>query len=147
MTQQTANRQDRRSLQIERVAVNRQRVIDALKKNRDTHRQLFEEALDGYRKRVVQVLDESLARMRNANASNTPIIQLPQPPIQRLDLYDKYIGLFEASSEPTIDLTSADFACLVQDKWNWRQRFLTSLAPYSTTAATAAARIATAGSI
>lgn len=131
----------RNQISVDRLAVNRLSVIEALKRNRTAHRALFDEAIDGYRKKIIQILEESLTRIRSTATTSggapTPIA-LPDPPMSRVPIYDRYIGFFESSSEPMIMLSVENHAAFVQDNWVWKQQFLESIAPYSTTAAKAA---------
>lgn len=117
---------------MNKIRVKKVDLLDALRKNREGHRAIFEEALEGYHKKVVEELERRLADAR-ANKRFDVSIRLVQPEDHTED-YDRAIEMLEMDLNDEQELSTQEFAQFVQDDWGWRQQFLTSNAMYSTAA-------------
>jgi hypothetical protein len=113
-------------------------LLKTLKENRDRHQGIFEEALVGYRKEMEATLEQALEMIR-AGKRIVRRIHLPVPTNETAS-YDTAIRMLEMGTEDVIELSAQDFACLVEDKWEWRDAFLTSNSDYSETARVMAAQ-------
>lgn len=118
---------------MQTIMVHKEKLLEVLRKNREGHRKIFEEALDGYRKEVVKRLDEQLARAK-AGKRVYLAFQIVEPQNQTKD-YDRAIGMLEMSIDDEISLSESDFRNYVMDDWNWKHQFLSSNAMYSGSAA------------
>jgi hypothetical protein len=118
---------------MENITVQKAELLAALQKNREGHRKIFEEALDGYHKEAVRVLEGQLA-LAKANKKVNAHIMISRPSDQTKD-YDRAILMVEMSVGDTITLSEMDFANYVMDDWSWKDQFLTSNRAYSQTAA------------
>jgi hypothetical protein len=114
---------------MEEVTIKKDEVLSVLKANRTNHRKIFEEALEGYKKKMIETLENSLADAR-AGKLTTLHISLPKPQDQTRD-YDRAIKMLEMSIADSVTLSEQDFACYIQDDWMWKRQFLTSNAFYS----------------
>jgi hypothetical protein len=103
---------------MEAVKVEKAKLLEILRKNRTTHRGVFELAQDGYRKEAVRVLEEQLDRAK-AGKPFKPQWTFTQPVDQTED-YDRAIEMLEMSVDDVIELSEDDFRCYVQDKWRWK---------------------------
>ena len=63
---------------MERVKVNKAELLKILETNRGKHRQIFEEACDGYQKAVVRDLESQLKRAKEISACLQ--LGIAQPP-------------------------------------------------------------------
>lgn len=115
------------------IRVSKAELLKTLQTNRDNHRKIFEEALEGFRKAVVRELERRL-EIAKANKRVDLYIQLTQPVDQTKD-YDRVIGMLNLSLDTEIELSETDYSCYVLDDWTWKKNFLTSNAFYSKTAA------------
>ena len=111
------------------VTISVDKLLDALRENRQKHRAIFEEALDGYRKAVIETLEEQLSRAKKGKKVNA-YITFQQPEDHTRD-YDRVIQMLEWTDDHEITLSERDFAQYVQDDWGWQEQFLTSNALYS----------------
>ena len=118
---------------MEAITVNVVDLKGKLKENRSKHRAIFEEAVEGYRKAAVELLEAHIARIKNGKLERV-MVQLPLPEDHTLD-YDRVLAMLDMHIEDTIDVEEHDFQSYVLDDWTWKRQFLTSSADYSPTAA------------
>lgn len=118
---------------MEKVKVDKAALLRTLEANRAKHRQIFEEACDGYQKAVVAELEKQLKRAK-AGIRQTMYVSIPAP-IDQTKEYDRAIAMLKMSIDQEVLLSEQDFSCYVLDDWAWKQQFLTSSRPYSTRAA------------
>lgn len=114
------------------VKVNRIELLDVVKKNRDNHRKIFEEAVVGYREQAIKELGAHLKEAR-AGGRIRRTVTLVQPIDQTIE-YDRAIKMLEMSVDDTVTLDEHTFQCLVMDDWGWKKTFLSANAMYSKTA-------------
>jgi len=117
------------------IKVKRVELLAKITENREKHRKIFLEALDGYQKKMIKVLLQMLKDVRKGKKIHH-VIALPLPQ-DMTHSYDTVIGMLEMSAEEEIKLSSTDFSKFVEDKWEWSRNFLNSNSPYSTMAMTA----------
>lgn len=101
-------------------------------KNRETHRQIFLEAQDGYRKAMIAELDTRLNEAR-ADKKISRVAFLPEPADHTRD-YDRILTMLEMCSETHVELNEDEFGQYVMDDWGWKRQFLLSNSAYSATA-------------
>lgn len=113
------------------VRVRRDAVLAKLKTNRDGHRAVFEEALEGYHKAVVEHLTTAL---KDAKAGKRYAwqVHLPQPEDHTKD-YERVIALLDMSLDEELELPATDFAQYVLDDWGWKGNFITTTSNYTNT--------------
>jgi hypothetical protein len=117
------------------VRVNKDDLLERIKKNRDEHRKIFEEALGGWKKKVIQVLDERYREALEGKKFDIGI-HLPRPE-DHTDQYDTVIELLTMSLDDELELTQAEFANYALDKWQWQAQFLAMSSSYGSPTATA----------
>jgi hypothetical protein len=118
---------------VDEVKVNKTAVLAALQENREKHRSIFEEAVEGFREKAQRELDAAIERVRSGSLQ-TVVVHLPRPVDHTKD-YDREIKMLELSVDDEIVLSQSDFAAYVMDDWQWKREFITSNAGYSVTAA------------
>lgn len=113
---------------MEIVKIKKSELLETLRKNRQEHRAIFEEAQVGYRAEAIKLLDKAL---QDAKAGRTIItfVKLNSPIDQTKD-YDRAIKMIEMSVDENIEISEADFANYVLDDWHWKQNFMTTNAFY-----------------
>lgn len=104
-----------------RFSVTRSNLIAAIKKNREKHQKIVEEAQKKYRELVIKKLDEMLAIARKGGKI-IQSVNLPMP-ISRLKEYDNIIELLEMTDTPSVEITEEEFAKYVKDQWSWSMTF------------------------
>lgn len=102
---------------MNKVKINRLHLLAAIKVNRDEHVTLFDRAQIGYRKAVIEALEERLLDAKHGK----PIVRgmaLPEPQNHTQD-YDRIIRMLSMSVEETIEISESEFDMYVMDNWSW----------------------------
>jgi len=111
------------------VTIPKNKLLASVNNNRNRHRKIFLEALRGYQKKIVKILDKMLKDVKAGRRINH-MINLPMPQ-DMTEEYNTVIKMLEMSSDKEIKLSSEDFSRFVEDKWDWTISFLSNNAPYS----------------
>lgn len=119
--------------------VEKKELLEILRKNREQHKKIWEEALEGYRVEMVKRLDRFLVEVKEGKLISQQI-GLPVP-TNETGSYDTAIKMLEMGTDTIIILSAQDFACLVEDKWEWKRNFILSNSGYSGTAQVLAAQM------
>jgi hypothetical protein len=113
---------------IQHVAVKKEDLIAALKKNREQHKKDYDEGLEGYRRALVLELAAMLgAAKEDKDVNHTIDLERPQ---EHLEEYDQLLLMLDMSVDTTVLLTQTEFRQYVMDKWSWKERFTTSTEAY-----------------
>lgn len=115
------------------ITIEKSKLLEVLKANREKHREIFLEAQGNYRKAVIAELDRMLAEAKSGQRVRRQVL-LPEP-IDQTREYDRAIRMLEMASDATIDINEQDFRCYVMDEWNWRTHALNINKTYSVSAA------------
>lgn len=99
-----------------------------LNKNMIKHRDTFDVAMDIFRNRAIETLDEQIATIRGGGLPDK-YLRLPIPEEHTSD-YKRALEMLHWHTEDTISLTEDEFAQYVQDDWGWRQSFLSNTTSY-----------------
>ena len=118
---------------MQKIRVNTIELAKTLTKNRAEHRKIFEEAVEGYRKKVIELLEDHLERVKEGSLIRV-YISLPQPSDHTAD-YDRALQVLDWSLDDEIEIDEQTFAELVMDDWQWKREFFTTNSAYSVTAA------------
>lgn len=116
------------------VTVRRVALQEKLEANKIAHQQVFEEALEGYRKLAIETFEKALADARAGKRIRSRIYL--EQPINQTREYERALAMCAMSVDDTIKLTSQEFESYVMDRWPWRQSFLKAAANYSVAAST-----------
>lgn len=116
------------------VTVNKADLREKVQRNRDNHRLIFEEALEGYRLQAIEALDERIKDFRKGRIPDLmEIIRLPVPQDHTSD-YDRVLEMLDMHQGDTIDISQEDFANYVRDDWSWKKQFLSTASNYTSRA-------------
>jgi hypothetical protein len=114
------------------VTVDKSELRETLVQNRQQHRGIFEEALAGFQKEAIRLLEEQLERARRG-LKRTVYVRLDCPEDHTAD-YDRVISMLDMEVSDKVVLTEQEFAQFVQDDWAWQHQWLTSSARFSAAA-------------
>jgi hypothetical protein len=114
------------------VKIKRGELLKALRENLSGHRKIFEEALDGYKRAVIDELERNLQLARDGKRFPS-VVRIPEPKDHTKE-YESIIRAVEMSVDDEIELEWNQFECYVMDNWSWKHSFLISNASYSGTA-------------
>lgn len=115
------------------ITVDKGALLQILRENREQHRALFEEALEGYRKRAIEDLEQHIERIKAGKVEKV-FVELPLPQDHTRD-YDRVIRMLEMHLGEQIVLDEHTFQNFVEDDWSWTRQFLMSAGRYSESAA------------
>lgn len=90
---------------------------------------IFEEAINGYGKRMTELLEEHLERLKKGKRERVTIM-LPYPEDHTTD-YDRVIAMLEMHQQDTIEIPEHYFSQYVMDEWGWQKGFLETSSNYS----------------
>jgi hypothetical protein len=119
--------------------VNREKLLAKVKENRARHAEIYEEALEGYRVKCFEVLNELVDSAGNCikegkyTVDLSPLNKLIKPQ-HALDTYDTVISTLEFLDDVWFELNDDEMKMWVLDKWSWQKKFLADNKDYSGTA-------------
>ena len=117
----------------------KKKVLEKLRENREEHKKIFEESVEGYIQEAGEWLEKRFDEIRDGK---TPNMQwLASPPESHEDAYNTIINMLEETVEDYIELNGDEFRSYMRDEWDWQARFLASNSVYSAAAATKNKRI------
>lgn len=110
------------------TTIKRKKLLEILRKNRDKHLKVFEEAWKGYHEAVVDELEHALADARSGKQifRQTRLVQ----PLNQTREYDAAIRMLELNTADEVSLEEREFNQLVMDRWSWAKQFSASTSAY-----------------
>jgi len=112
--------------------VNISTLLEHLKKNRDEHVEIVEEAQAAFRKMAIEKLDSMLQDAKSGKGIRTQL-GLKVPTVHT-DAFDNAIGIMEMTQEAgetTIEIDAGEYERFVRNCWDWSTEFATSNRGYS----------------
>ena len=110
------------------VTVNRDEFLVEVTANREAHREVFEEALEGFHRRLKAELDRRVRDLKAGRHINQ-YLGLPEPE-DHTDDYDRILTMARMSVDDVLELTQEDFAMYVMDQWHWKGAFTETVSWY-----------------
>lgn len=110
------------------VKVDKNELRKVIEENRTNHRQVFEEAVEGYRKKVTADLEAHVDRLKK-NKIYRVSLSYPVPEDHTAD-YDRVLRMLEMHQSDVIDIAQDDFASYVMDDWGWKDQFVGTTSQY-----------------
>ena len=118
---------------MQRIKVEKSKLVRILQKNRDAHHDIFIEAQKGFRKAVIEALEMRLKQARDGKRIEQ-YLNLPEP-VDRTRDYDRVISMLKMDLTDTVELSETDYSQYVLDDWEWKRQFLGTNRAYSVMAA------------
>lgn len=115
------------------VTVKKADLIAKVSANRAKHRAIFEEAVEGYRIKVVAILEDHIEQIEQGHVQRV-YVSLPEPSDHTGD-YDRVLAMLDMSIDDDIEIDDVSFGKYVMDDWTWKNEFIGTNAMYSETAA------------
>lgn len=133
------------------VTVNREKLLETLKANREKHQKDYDEAVAGYKSIATERLQKLMSKSVEAVKDNYDMLlkKLSKFDPSSVDTFDDRVVLVQAMSfdlkvpknhvssydvaikmaewevNETVELTQAQFQCFVMDDWDWQEEFQT----------------------
>lgn len=138
-------------MQKRKIKVNRMALLTTLKTNRDQHEQDYQQAMKAYRQELAQYIRKTFAELKkNLNQMEEEKVHLAMttdgirdaryflegeyydklPPESHTAEYDTAIAMIEWDTSNELELSYAEFNCLVRDDWEWKPAFSSSVSEY-----------------
>jgi hypothetical protein len=127
------------------MSFKKEEVIEILRENRAEHQKIYDEAIEGYRKKLVEALDKAI-KMIEEKRDELEEKRLPKPhlkdwplnglnvPGNSLNEYDTVLEMLQLTPDETIVLDQDQYNCYMKDNWHWMKDFLMSNSAYSSSA-------------
>jgi hypothetical protein len=113
---------------MKNIKVNKVRLLQILRTNRDQHIQDYLDAMTEYRKAAIIELTDMLEFAKTHQVIRRTITH-PEPKNFETS-YNTAIGMLELSIDNDVELTSEEFSRYVEDKWDWHSLFTSSTLLY-----------------
>lgn len=114
------------------VTVDKERLLKILKENREKHHEIFLEALEGYKKVLLDSFEKKVEDLKNGKVV-TRTVDIKEP-VDHTNDYDRIITMIEMHVDNEITLDSSCFANYVLDDWGWSREFFIANSLYSDSA-------------
>lgn len=101
------------------LVVKKDRLVEALVRNREAHGAEFAEAKSGFWIMVEERLAKMLGQVKGGDHTVTLSIDL-KPPQDHTDDYTLAIEAMEWEVNDTVEITFADFRRYVKNEWEWQ---------------------------
>lgn len=107
------------------IKVKRNEIIDTLDKFRKAHVREYAEAIEEYRRDLVDMLEQRAHEIVN-DPENESLLTIPhnfnmKRPINAEEEYEKMINVFTAVADQTVRLTVEEVNNIFNDDWSWVQ--------------------------
>lgn len=107
------------------VRVSKDFLLEKLEINRESHKTIYEEAMEGWHLQIVDTLKGEFKKVK-ADKEYQPSCFVAKPD-NHVKEYDGTIALLKASLDEEFVLTSSEFAQYVRDEWAWKGTFMTTV--------------------
>lgn len=111
------------------IRVEKDRLLETLQTNRERHVDTFEQVLEDYRAKAIEMLNEHIERIKGGAVEKVAVV-LP-PPENYEEEYDRAIQMIEWHEGTTVSLTESEFTEYVMDQWTWKARWAETNATYT----------------
>lgn len=125
-----------RKLGMDTVRVEKDKLLETLRQNRETHVTDFNEAVVGYRVELEKSINDTFFKLEELKKTDddglltfSSRLNLVIPETHEED-YDVAIEMLEWSTDEHVDLSQHDFKCFVRDEWSWKEQFAMTSARY-----------------
>lgn len=103
------------------ITVNKVKLLNTLRDNKNKHVKTVQETQEGYRESVIKILSSRLKEIKNGGKINLHF-NLPTPEDHTAD-YTIAVGMLEWCLEDVIQLTKENYENFVLDQWSWSTNF------------------------
>lgn len=111
-----------------KVTVEKDKLLAALRDNREQHECEYDEARAKYRQEAIKAMEKNLVHAREGGKVET-YIRLPEPQ-SFVASYDKAIAMVEWQVGDTVELSQSQFQQYVLGEWEWKAEFAATTGTY-----------------
>jgi hypothetical protein len=113
---------------MKEVKVRKDELRTIVQVNRDSHRTVFEKALEVYRSRMIDYLEHMMDDIKHGRKVEH-FIRMPEPE-DHTDDYDRVLKMIDMSVDDEMVIGSSEFAQYVMDDWKWKESFANNTGSY-----------------
>lgn len=114
---------------MESITVRKDELRAKVVANAEQHQAIFDEAVEGYRTKAVQLLEEHIVRIQSGTLIDVTL-RLPQP-VNHIADYNRVLAMLEMAVGDEITIDEDSFRYYVMDDWSWKREFLRTNSEYS----------------
>jgi len=103
--------------------ISKEKLLKVIKENRDKHRSIFLEAIEGYQK------EAKINKLKEGKTIDQ-YINLPIP-VDHTPEYNRVIRMIEMDVRINIELGENEFAQYVMDDWQWKREWVGTVSNYT----------------
>jgi hypothetical protein len=112
--------------------ITKENLLERLEANRARHREVFELAINAYKDKMTDLLENLIERAKNGQViPQKALYDLPMPEDHTND-YDVAIEQLKLDVRKKFFLSERDFRRFVMDQWEWQQSFTSNTVAYTT---------------
>ena len=115
---------------MQKIKVNKNQLIEILKKNKEEHASIYSVAYEKYRQRIISSLKEHIQAAENSKNKKIKFRFNLTEPQNYIDEYNRAIQMLEMSVDEVVELTEQEFTNFVQDEWSWSNAWANSNSEY-----------------
>ncbi len=110
------------------ITANKADLIKTVTENRDAHREVFEKALEVYRRRWIELLEAKIeSAKRGDKISQTFRIPVPE---DHTDDFDNVLTMLEWHTGDEVTLDEYQVATWIRNEWGWQHSFAANTQSY-----------------
>ncbi len=114
------------------VNVDRMKLLEALRTNREVHRKEYAEALVAFKKRLLEDLEKALLKVDEAEPAALKDFELEVDfPMNHDEEFGDIIDMLEHSTDTVINIDSESFKAYFNNEWTWTRSFKSSVSNYA----------------
>lgn len=114
------------------VNVDRSKLLDALKTNREIHKTEYAQALIAFKTRLLADLEAALLKVDEAEPAKLKNFELDVDfPMNHDQEFGDIIDMLEHSTDSVINIDSESFKAYFNNEWNWSHSFKNSISNYA----------------
>lgn len=104
-------------------------LIGRIQTQRDEHQQVFNDAVEVYRKELLAQVESYVIRVKKGELVLL-IHHLPVPEEHTKD-FDLILDMLNSTRDETIELNKNEFDCYVRGNWGWKTEFTNNTVSYA----------------
>jgi hypothetical protein len=116
-------------LGLDKVRINKSKLLEKLQQNLEKHKAEFEDALAGWKREVVEEMSKNLALATKGEEFRLHV-HLEKPHDHSED-YKHVISLLTASEDDIVVISAGEFRQYHDDQWRWKDSHTESVMNYS----------------
>jgi len=114
---------------MKNILVKKTDLIELVQKNKKTHLEQYELAIEGYWKTMAEKADE-LREKAAARAKPVNVVINIFKPQNHLEEYETALKMLEMHQSGTIEISKEEFEKYALDKWSWKREWALSNSTY-----------------